>query len=342
MSESRALLTETADRLFADLSADPKLGFPDIWNALEENGFPALLVAETDGGFGGDWLDAVAVLRLAAYHALAAPLGEAILARRLLADAGIAAPEGLATLAAGCEGKLANGRFSGTVKAVAWGRAATSIVTRLGDSLILLRRADAASVRESESPAGDPRDSLAFENAPAESAPAKADPFALGALTRTALIAGALDGALERSIDYANERVQFGKPIGKFQAVQQSLAVFAEEAAAVNCAAQAAARTMGRDGDNGGGAGFEIAAAKIRANIAAQAGAAIAHQVHGAIGFTREYGLHRWTRRLAAWNSEFGSERYWSELLGGAVAAGGPDSLWTEITRRSDLAAQSQ
>jgi len=201
-------------------------------------------------------------------------------------------------------------------------------------TLIRLMRSDAAEIREGTSPADEPRDTLRFDGARAESAATTADPFLLGAFARTADIAGALDGALEASIAYANERVQFGKPIGKFQAVQQSLAVFAEEAAAVNCGAQAAARALDQ-----GDASFEIPAAKLRANMAAQAGVAIAHQVHGAIGFTREFGLHRWTRRLIAHASEYGSERHWSEVLGARVAALGAESLWPEIARRSDRAA---
>jgi alkylation response protein AidB-like acyl-CoA dehydrogenase len=99
----------------------------------------------------------------------------------------------------------------------------------------------------------------------------------------------------------------------------------------VNCAAEAAARALDR-----GDASFEIAAAKIRANMAAQIGHATAHQVHGAIGFTQEYDLHRWTRRLLSWASECGSERYWAERLGGSVAARGADAFWADLTTRSD------
>lgn len=333
MNESRAILTETADRLFADLMADPARDFASIWGELEAVGFPSLLISEADGGFGGDWLDAVAVFRLAGYHALSAPLAEAVLARRLLADSGLAVPDGLISIAAGCDGTLAGGRFTGRLKAVAWGREAEAIVAMLDGTLLCLGRADAVEIDQFRSPAGEPRDTLRFENATTDSAATGADLFHLGALSRTALISGALDAALARSIAYANDRVQFGKPIGKFQAVQQNLAVFAEEAAAVNCAAQAAARAANR-----GDAGFEIAAAKLRANMAAGIGAATAHQVHGAIGFTLEYDLHRWTRRLAAWTSEFGSERHWAEILGGAVAARGADAFWADITRRSDSA----
>jgi acyl-CoA dehydrogenase len=335
MSESRTLLAESADRLFADLAADSKLGFAEAWAQVAENGFPSLLVPEDRGGFGGDWLDAAAVLRLAGYHALSLPLAEAILANRLLSDAGLAVPDGLTLLTSRSTGQLSNGRFSGTVQ-VAWSRHAASVAAVLDGTLVHLDRAQAAEVREGMSPADEPRDTLRFENAPGETAPISADPFLLGAFARTAQIAGALDGALERSIGYANERVQFGKPIGKFQAVQQSLAVFAEEAASVNCAAQAAARALDH-----GDASFEIAAAKLRADRAAQAGAAIAHQVHGAIGFTQEYGLHRWTRRLLAWASEFGAEAHWAQALGTRAARIGPDGLWRELTRGSDRSASS-
>ena len=327
MSESRTLLTESANRLFADLAADPNLTFEKSWGQIAENGFPALLVPEAQGGFGGDWLDAAAVLRLSGFHALGLPFAESILATRLLSEAALPVPDGLALLASGATGSIANRRFAGTMR-IAWGRHAAFVVAMLDGMLIRVECAD-AEIREGVSSAGEPRDALIFENAPAKIASCNADPFALGTFARTAQIAGALDGALERSIAYANERVQFGKPIGKFQAVQQSLAIFTEEAAAVNCAAQAAARALDR-----GDATFEIAAAKLRANRAAQSGAASAHQVHGAIGFTQEYGLHRWTRRLLAWASEYGAEAHWAQRLGAQVAKIGPEGLWREITSR--------
>ena len=155
----------------------------------------------------------------------------------------------------------------------------------------------------------------------------------MGALIRTAQIAGALDAALAQSVAYANERVQFGKPIAKFQALQQSLAVFAEEAAAANCAAQAAFAAAGK---YDGAAEFEIAAAKLRANMAIGIGTGIAHQTHGAIGFTREYSLHPLTRRLWSWRSEFGNDRLWSQRLGRAVVGAGADAFWQNLTERSD------
>jgi acyl-CoA dehydrogenase len=337
MSESLSLLSETADRLFADLGQRPDAAFAELWPQLEEAGFPALLVAEDDGGFGGDWQDAFAVLRLAGVHALNLPLAEAILAAKAVAAAGLPPLEGFTSLAASTDGAPAGGRFTGLLRGVAGGGEAVAVVVGQAGQLLRLRVADAVEIRPGRNPAGERRDTLVFDAAPVEQAASAVDLFAFGALARTAQIAGALDAALALSIQHANDRVQFGKPIAKFQAVQQSLAVFALEAAAVNCAGQAAARAADHAAD-GDQAGLEIAASKLRANTAAGTGAAIAHQVHGAIGFTREHPLHRLTLRLTAWRSEFGNDRVWAERLGALVAAEGADGLWPMLTRRSDAA----
>jgi len=153
---------------------------------------------------------------------------------------------------------------------------------------------------------------------------------ALGAVMRSAQIAGALQRILEISVQYANERVQFGRPIGKFQAIQQQLAVLAEHAAAATMAAEAAFVAMAR-----GDAGFEIAVAKVRCGEAAEAGASIAHAVHGAIGFTYEHVLQFTTRRLWSWRAEFGGDGAWAAELGRAVAARGADALWADLTARA-------
>jgi acyl-CoA dehydrogenase len=160
---------------------------------------------------------------------------------------------------------------------------------------------------------------------------AAGDPFHLGALTRAALMAGALSSVLRLCVQHANDRQQFGKPIGKFQVIQHSLAVLANETAAVNCAAVAACRAAAR-----GDASFEIAAAKLRANRGAAAATAIAHQVHGAVGFTREHKLHFVTQLLWACRSEYGNDRYWASELGKVVAQQGPSRLWPFLTARSD------
>jgi acyl-CoA dehydrogenase len=327
-----SLLTDAAARLFGDLAEKRTAPFAELWAPVAQAGFPLLLVPEADGGFGGSWADAFAVIRLAGYHALALPVGEAIVAAWAMNRSGLEPAGGPATFAPRADGKLAGGRFTGTLSAVPWGSEAHTVAAVLDGQLIRLNRAD-ATVEASRNLAEEPRDTLRFTGAPVAQAPSDANLTELGALVRTAQIAGAMDAALAQSIAYANERVQFGKPIGKFQALQQNLAVFAEEAAAVNCAGQAAFAAAGK---YDGAAEFEIAAAKLRANIAIGIGTSTAHQVHGAIGFTKEYSLHPLTRRLWSWRSEFGGDNHWSQKLGARVLAAGADAFWPALTERSD------
>jgi len=147
------------------------------------------------------------------------------------------------------------------------------------------------------------------------------------AMMLAAKMAGALNAALDLSVQYTRERQQFGKPLASFQAIQQQLAVFAEEAAAADMAAASAFRATDR-----GDAWFEIACAKLRANQAARISISIAHQVHGAMGFTAEYRLQHLTKRLWAWGSEHGNERYWADRIGARIAARGPENFWPDLT----------
>jgi len=149
---------------------------------------------------------------------------------------------------------------------------------------------------------------------------------------RSLQIAGSLETMLDISVRYSNERVAFEKKISKFQAVQHNLARLAGESAAAIAAATSAADTFASGSASGDAAFLEAASAKIRCSEAAEKGAAIAHQVHGAIGFTFEHNLHFLTRRLWSWRDEFGKDSVWHRLLGRHMVRAGADSLWAEIT----------
>ena len=156
----------------------------------------------------------------------------------------------------------------------------------------------------------------------------------MGGAARAMQMAGALEAILDLAVAYANERVAFGRPIGKFQAVQQSLARLAGEVGGGACRGRLGGGCDGYGGAGDDGAFLEVASAKIRVGEAAGEGAAIAHQVLGAIGFTREHVLHRYTRRLWAWRDDFGSESVWAVKLGQLVAAKGADALWPMLAAR--------
>jgi acyl-CoA dehydrogenase len=319
MSAMRAQLVATAQALFASA--------PD-WAAIEAAGFVQLLVPEADGGFGGDWGDCFAVLQVAGACALAQPLGEAMLAAHLLARAGVVPPPGLVTIGSG-GGAVTQGLFTGWVAAVPWGRDAVAVLAAVdtGGDDPLLMLLPAGRVTPGENPAGEPRDRIDHDRVTAVVL-GRADHALYGAFLRVSQAAGALAAALDLAVAHVNARVQFGKPLAKLQAVQQALAVLAEESAAVTMAGAAAAAAL-----DGGGGPFEMMAAKLRTNMAIHRGVAIAHQVHGAIGFTQDYPLHPLTRRLMGWRSEFGGDR-WAEVLGAVALAEGGAGMWAGITRR--------
>jgi acyl-CoA dehydrogenase len=150
----------------------------------------------------------------------------------------------------------------------------------------------------------------------------------MGAVARAAQMAGALQAILDLSVAYANERIAFEKPIGRFQAVQHSLARLAGEAAAAIAAAGSAADALSSANCFDDAVLLEAASAKVRVGEAATAGTAIAHQVHGAIGLSLEYPLHHYTQRLWAWRDDFGHESYWAARLGQVVSGRGADQLW--------------
>ena len=350
MSDLGRLLSDTVTRLFNDLvtkelieSAEKGVWPDKLWRALEEGGLTLPLVSESSGGAGGVWADAHTVVRAAGKHAAPLPLAETIVAGWLLGQAGLDVPLGPLTIAPGhrddrlrVERAGSGWRLHGTAARVPWGAAAGHVVVVAegeGATMVALVARGAAAVTADRNLALEPRDTLAFDGAPAEAAaPARlaADAVALyGAMVRSAQMAGALESLLEQSVRYATERKQFGRPIGNFQAIQHNLALLAGHVAAAGIAAEQAFVAADR-----GEPRLPVAAAKVRAGEAAGLGAGIAHQVHGAIGFTYEHSLHFATRRLWSWRAEFGSESQWAQALGRTVAARGAERLWPDLTAR--------
>lgn len=348
MTGERALIAETCDRLFAahldeDVFRAAEAGeFPQgLWDAITANGLDRILVPEElggeRGGSGLDWEHAHVVLEAAGRHAAPVPLAEAIAAGWMFAGGRQDIPDGVLTIADAPPVALAGEAITGNFAHVPWGGAAACVLADARDGnglhLVALAPSDAAITRD-RNIGRDPRDGLACDGAPATAWAVSIDspPLrSLGALVRSCQMAGAVSAVLDLCVGYASERVQFGRPIGRFQAIQQQLAVMAGEAAAAGVAARDACRAVDRYGLDGAGL-TAIAAAKIRTGEAAGKAAGIAHQVHGAIGFTAEYRLHNLTRRLWAWRSEFGAEGEWAGMLGRRVQARGADNLWPDLT----------
>lgn len=313
----------------------------ELWRELEESGFTRPHLPESAGGSGAGWLDASVILRAAGRWSVPLPLAETILASWLLDRAGLEVPGGPLTILPRtlAESEVREGRLAARVDRVPYASQAGHAVFVTGtspDRAIGLIALAEAEIRRGENLARERRDEVRLSSVPIlASAPAKLipDPIrAYGAMIRSVQMAGALDNVLAQSVRYARERSQFGKPIGSFQAIQQSIAVLAGHAAAAGVAAEIGARAADRPGDD---PRFEIAVAKIRCGTAAEQATAIAHQVHGAIGFTYEHGLHFSTRRLWSWRAEFGTDSEWARLLGGMALNAGAGGLWPLITNRT-------
>nr|WP_210262200.1 acyl-CoA dehydrogenase family protein [Bradyrhizobium aeschynomenes] len=354
VADADNIVVATAEKIFADL-ADPQTINHDkdgrwaapLWRALSEAGLPLAWVAEELGGAGVDLADGFAVINSAGRFAVAVPLAETLLAGWLLQQGGIASPDGVMTIAPARPNdrimRNADGTLSGPARGVPFAKSArhVAVVAHDGDGVsIALVETGGLRIDAGLSLANDPSDTVIFDKvAPVaiQRAPAGFDQdrlMLMGGVVRGLQIAGALDRLLEISVRYAGERVAFEKPIGKFQAVQHNLARLAGESAAASAAATSAADAIAGADAFDDAVFLEAASAKIRCAEAAEKGAAIAHQVHGAIGFTTEHILHRFSLRALAWRDDFGSESHWAVALGQRVAARGADELWPLVASR--------
>jgi acyl-CoA dehydrogenase len=354
VAESENIVAETAERIFSDL-ADPQTINHDkqgswkapLWQALTEAGLPLSWVPEDCGGSGASMAEGFSVLSAAGRFAIAVPLAETMLAGWLLAQAKIASPDGPMTVApASPKDRIAvgaDGTLSGRARGVPFAKDAKHFAVLAhgpGGLSIALVDTAACRIEAGLNLANDGNDTVTFNNVqpiaikPAPKGFDQTRLMLMGGVARSLQIAGSLESMLDVSVRYSNERVAFEKKISKFQAVQHNLAKLAGESAAALAAATSAADAVASTTSFDDEVFLEAVAAKVRCSEAAEKGAAIAHQVHGAIGFTIEHILHRYTLRALAWRDDFGSESYWAVELGKMVAARGADELWPLVASR--------
>lgn len=357
-----SLIADSVARLFAgqvDKGARERTeagGFEAaLWQQVLDAGLPLMLASDAAGGLALGWPAAYPVLRGLGAWQVPLPLAETMIAAQLLSQAGLAVPDladgPLTLVEQGCANALqvhddgAAVRISGVVHGVPWARHAQAALVSLAGApgrlaLLDLRRGAGVTLQPHSNTAGLASDSLQLDQVRCTAVAANPLPLAqpvwtLGAVARAAMIAGALEWTLEQTVRYAGERVQFGKPIGKNQAIQQSLALMAGDVAAARVAALvAAADAPSTQQADTSAAPFSAAVAKVRAGEAATRGTGIVHQVHGAIGFTHEHPLHFATRRLWAWREEFGTDAMWAAELGRAAIAARAAGFWPGLTRK--------
>ena len=327
-----------------------------LWTVLAEYGLTGVGVSEDAGGSGGELADAVTVVATLAQGAGAVPVAEQLLVARPAVELArltlpstdepltFALPQtpGVGASAAAVSATDTDGSWmlSGSATDVPWAAVAGSIAVVAegpnGPVLAVVRTAD-VRVQPSFNLAGEPRGTVSFDEvrpvAAASISQVQVDELrARYALARSVQLSAALEQLLAWTVQHAGERQQFGRPLAKFQAIQMELAEMAGEVTAVAALVDAAVQAAAGDGQ---GLLLGAAAAKVRAGAAVEVVARLAHQVHGAIGFTQEHRLHHLSRRCWAWRDEAGSELAWSRVLGAGLAGGSPGAaggLWPALT----------
>ena len=347
MSEINEMLRETSSRLFGDLCNRSVLDkaeegyWPDaLWHAANAAGLCSALNPESDVAEPLPLDTLATIAQTAGEFAVPLPIPETMLAQSTFIDAGLTFPAGPMSIALdeGC-GHLSRKDgvwlFSGVLRRVPWGRNvhAIAVVSESAEGFRVIRLQPPDPAVRGINLANEPRDD--FELTCVELADDMVSPpiydteflRVKAALFRCAQMCGAMQRCLDMSVQYAMERVQFGKPIGKFQAVQHMVAILAGEVASAAAATQAAVHAATERSTV-----FEVYAAKARVSEAAGICQALAHQIHAAMGTTHEHSLHVYTRRLMSWRDEYGTEAECAEWIGRYVQTLGGPNLWSLVT----------
>jgi acyl-CoA dehydrogenase len=303
-----------------------------LWERLDDLGLTRLSASEQSGGSGATWSEAAALLGIAAGAGAPIPVAEHdVLAAWLLESAGLPNDGALRTV---CRPDP-----SGVAVNVTWAREAAAVVALWEDGE-QWRVADVPAARliitERRNLAGEPSDQVEFDLADLEAGPLVADEIGeqfhlRGALARCAQVSGAMDRVVELVLTHVREREQFGRPIGRFQAVQHLVADIAMEAALTRAATDTAVVRAAASDWTDPGMLFAVGVAKSCAGHAASVVVRGAHQVLGAIGTTLEHELHTLTKPILVRRSEFGSVHEWDETLADLATSAGRDRLWPLI-----------
>lgn len=304
----------------------------EFWRRLDDLGLVRLTGAEDGGGSGADWRSAAELLSAAVRHTVRVPLAEHdLLACAVLEECGLPLDDAVRSVAVLDK--------HGTAECVPWASTSDKIVTVFefdGQWLVADVPVTELDITPEANALGEPRDHIAVDirALSAVQAPAGLSDRLLlkSALVRGIQVCAALDQILELTVQYASVRTQFGRPISRFQAIQHLVADMAAEAALARASTEAALTTAVATDWEGTNLPFLVATARSCAGHAASVVARNAHQVHGAIGTTSEHQLHHFTRAALVWRREFGTVRYWDDVVGKA-ALEAKGNLWELITR---------
>jgi len=303
-----------------------------LWRRLDGLGLVRLTGPESTGGSAAGWHEAAELLSATVRHGVRIPLAEHDLLACWLLDANqMPGDDELRTVCL-----LDDHTFA---KAVPWASAADRVVVVWHTDrayFVLDTAAGDLDITPGANMIGEARDTVAVDPRALSGVPLSAALVAQlrlkSALVRSIQVCAALDQVLQLSIEHATARIQFGRPLSNFQAVQTLISDLAAETALARAATEAALNAAVSSQWSASNLDFLVAMARSCAGHATSVVVRNAHQIHGAIGTTREHRLHEYTRAALAWRSEFGSVHYWDDQLTAAALRAGSAGLWDLIT----------
>lgn len=303
---------------------------PELWGQLAEIGIPGLLVPEAHDGLGMDEIDLVLLLEETGRAALAEPLVATAVGTALLLESAdkVRTAHWLPRVASG-EARLAVGH-----------RASPFVADAHVADLLLIPHEDAihalapSEVRLEAQPSNDGSQRLfrvVFDASPTSELSSGPAAVALldaaldrGAFASAAEALGVADRLIELAVDYASQRVQFGVPIGSFQAVKHSLADVKVQLEYARSHVYRASHSVARARAS---RALDCSMAKLAACEAAREAAKTSLQVHGAIGYTYEQDVHVWMKRAWSLDLAFGDSVFHRQRLCAAVIDDNPPAL---------------
>jgi alkylation response protein AidB-like acyl-CoA dehydrogenase len=334
---------ETAQRLALD-----ERGFDEtLWRRMAELGWPGLLIPGDLGGSDGSLLDVILLVEEMGRAGLAGPfVTSAVVATSLLVAAGsveqqrrllpaLAAGERIATLAlVEDDGSFdphavalecaIPGRLTGTKLFVKDAHVATDLLVVLRRGEMLLVPADRAGVTHLplDTLSGEKLHEVTFDAVEVRAedrllgnTEALSAALTAGALARTAEMVGAARQVLDLAVEHAKTRVQGGRPIGGYQAIQHACADLVRDVDASRGLLYLAAWQI----SEGMAAAAEVATAKAYASEACLTVARRGHQIFGAIGYCEEHSLHLLHKRIQAASVDFGDTGLHLETVARAI-----------------------
>jgi acyl-CoA dehydrogenase len=327
VNELEQLVAELGTRALEARQGTP--GFPDsfdeeLWRNLEETGLSRLTSTEDAGP-----AEAAIVLKGLAAHAAAVPIAETdLLAMWLAAKAGVAVPDTGPLTVALADAEVRDGRVRGTAHDVGWPDSACVVLAaRTAEGLYIDTLTDEPTAVNANL-AGEPRGTFAFEIEARDKLDSQItdELNRRGAWARCVQVIGALDTARDLTVAHTSERVQFGRPLSKFQAVQHSLAQMAGEIERARAATELAITAAVDFGFDSAATDYAVTVAKIATGRAVESVTTIAHQLHGALGVTVEHRLWLFTMRARSWIDDFGTTTHYARRLGRLTLAA--DDPW--------------